>query len=246
MNEITKFEKLPFIEMMDMAKAFAESGMFADTKQAAQCIVKIQAGQEIGIPPFAAMTGIHIIMGKPVVGAGIIASRIKASGKYNYTVLQQDENACSIDFYEGNKKIGNSTFTIQDAKKMGTKNIDKFPKNMLFARCISNGSKWFCPDVFTGPVYVEGEIIDAPFEVVPNRESEPPPPPMTDNDKLYRTATGDVELISTLIHEATDHQLLKTFQAVNDKFFKSNGEMNDKLKDKYSELKKLAAETKAA
>lgn len=229
--------KMQFSEMMDIAKAFAESGMFSDMKQAAQCIVKIQAGQEIGIPPFAAMTGIHIIQGKPVVGAGLIASRIKASGKYNYTILQQDDKACSIDFYEAGKKSGNSTFTIDDAKKAGTKNLDKFPKNMLFARCVSNGSKWFCPDIFTGSFYVEGEILDAPFEVMPN---EPPPPPMTDNDTLYRTATNDVEQITELIEKATDHSLLKTFQAVNDKLFKSNEELNTRLKIKYAELKKIA------
>ena len=150
--------QLPLTEVMSIGKAFAESGMFADTKSAAQAIVKIQAGQEIGIPPFAAMTGIHIIQGKPTIGAGLIASRVKGSGKYDYLVIQQDETKCSIDFYQGKTKIGNSTFTIEDAKKAGTKNIDKFPKNMLFARAISNGVKWFCPDVFSGPVYVPQEM----------------------------------------------------------------------------------------
>src|SRR5574339_232881 len=53
--------------------------------------------------------------------------------------------------------IGNYTFTIEDAKKAGTKNLDKFPRNMLFARAISNGVKWFCPDVFAGPVYTPEE-----------------------------------------------------------------------------------------
>ena len=28
---------------------------------------------------------------------------------------------------------------------------------MLFARAISNGVKWYCPDVFGGPVYVPEE-----------------------------------------------------------------------------------------
>lgn len=151
-------QQLPINELMNMAKAFAESGMFADTKSAAQAIVKIQAGQEIGIPPFAAMTGIHIIQGKPTIGAGLIASRVKGSGKYDYKVITADEKLCSIDFYQGKEKIGNSTFTIEDAKKALTKNIDKFPKNMLFARAISNGVKWYCPDVFSGPVYTPEEM----------------------------------------------------------------------------------------
>ena len=157
-NRLTTVQQLPIGELMNMAKAFAESGMFADTKSAAQAIVKIQAGQEIGIPPFAAMTGIHIIQGKPTIGAGLIASRVKGSGKYDYKVIEASEKVCSIDFYQGKEKIGNSTFTVEDAKKAGTKNIDKFPKNMLFARAISNGVKWYCPDIFSGPVYVPEEM----------------------------------------------------------------------------------------
>jgi hypothetical protein len=157
-NKLTTVQQLPINELMNMAKAFAESGMFADTKSAAQAIVKIQAGQEIGIPPFAAMTGIHIIQGKPTIGAGLIASRVKGSGKYDYKVVEATELKCSIDFYQGKDLIGNSTFTIEDAKKAGTKNLDKFPKNMLFARAISNGVKWYTPDVFSGPVYTPEEM----------------------------------------------------------------------------------------
>jgi hypothetical protein len=157
-TQVSIVQQLPISELMNLAKAFAESGMFADTKSAAQAIVKIQAGQEIGIPPFAAMTGIHIIQGKPTIGAGLIASRLKGSGKYDYRVIEASEKVCSIDFYQGNTKIGNSTFTIDDAKKALTKNIDKFPKNMLFARAISNGVKWYCPDIFSGPVYVPEEM----------------------------------------------------------------------------------------
>ena len=152
-------------DIMVMAKTFAESGMFTDAKAMGQAFVKIQAGQEIGIPPFAAMSGIHIIQGKPTLGAGLIASAVKGSGKYDYKVLKLDDKICSVDFLQGGEVIGNSSFSIEDAKKAQTKNIDKFPKNMLFARAISNGVKWFCPDVFAGPVYVPEEMPDNTVDV---------------------------------------------------------------------------------
>lgn len=145
-------------EITTMGKLFAESGMFQDIKSVAQAVVKIQAGQEIGIPPFASMTGIHIIAGKPCVGAGLIASRVKASGKYDYKVLEQSDKLCSIEFFQNGESIGVSTFTYEDGKKAGTKNLDKFPRNMLFARSMSNGVKWFCPDVFNTSVYVPEEM----------------------------------------------------------------------------------------
>ncbi len=161
-NEISV---MPVGDIMVMAKTFAESGMFTDAKAMGQAFVKIQAGQEIGIPPFAAMSGIHIIQGKPTLGAGLIASAVKGSGKYDYKVLKLDDKNCSIDFLQGGEVIGNSSFSIEDAKKAQTKNIDKFPKNMLFARAISNGVKWFCPDVFAGPVYVPEEMPDNTVDV---------------------------------------------------------------------------------
>lgn len=170
-KELIAVEKLPLTEIMTIAKSFAESGMFTDIKSAAQAVVKILAGQEIGIPPFAAMSGIHIIQGKPAIGAGLMAASVKGSGKYNYKVTEQTEKICSIDFYQGKELIGNSTFTEADAKKAGTKNMDKYPKNMLFARAISNGIKWFTPDVFSGPVYTPEELGNPEItEDVPHQE----------------------------------------------------------------------------
>ena len=38
-------------------------------------------------------------------------------------------------------------------------NWRKYPRNMLFARAISNGARWYCPDLFGGsPVYTPDEL----------------------------------------------------------------------------------------
>lgn len=235
-------------ELMSMASLFAESKMFQDAQSAAQAFVKIQAGNEIGVPPFQAMSGIHIIKGKTTLGAGIIASRVKGSGKYDYLVKEMTDENCSIDFTQSGRFIGNSAFSIADARKAGTQNIEKFPRNMLFARAISNGVKWFAPDVFSGPVYVEGEIEETPNttkdivheEIKAKEKAHEGTLLLTENDKLYRSVTDDVDLIVQLIDNAKDYTLLKSFQAVNDKFFISNLELNNRLKDKYKALK-LAA-----
>lgn len=159
-------------DMMSIAKAFAESGMFTDCKSVAQAVVKIQAGKEFGIQPFASMSGIHIIQGKPTIGAGLMAARVKGYGKYDYKVVKHDDTICSIEYYakeNGAKELlGVSTFTIEDAKKAGTKNLDKFPRNMLFARAMSNGVKWYVPDIYETPVYVpeEMEHLQQPQQVV--------------------------------------------------------------------------------
>lgn len=213
-NELVK---LSGSEIMSMGKAFHESGMFPDIKTAAQAVVKIQAGAEIGIPPFAAMSGIHIIQGKPTIGAGLIASAVKGSGKYDYRVTEQTEKNCSIDFFQGKEKLGTSSFSIEDAKKAQTKNIDKFPKNMLFARAISNGVKWYCPDVFSGPVYVPEEMENVVTEDVKHEEVKPTLKPITAKafgEAIGRIAAGELELIAKIrstfaLTDAQDAELNK-------------------------------------
>ena len=208
--ELKPTQQLPITEIMSIGKAFAESGMFLDTKSAAQAIVKIQAGQEIGIPPFAAMTGIHIIQGKPTIGAGIMASRVKGSGKYDYSIIEQTDKICSIDFYQGNIKIGNSTFTLDDAKKAGTKNLEKFPRNMLFARAMSNGVKWFTPDIFSGPVYVPEEMNVEVQDVV---AEELPEQFMTESEAIAAIADCKSKDELTQLYRALS-QSVRTLESV--------------------------------
>lgn len=158
MNQIVKSAA----DALTIGETFHKSGMFSDIKSAQQAVVKIMAGAEMGISPFAAMSGIHIIQGKPTIGAGLMAARVKGFGKYDYKVIEHSEKICSIEYFEksasGLKSLGVSTFTIDDAKKAGTKNLDRFPKNMLFARAMSNGVKWYTPDIYESPVYVPEEM----------------------------------------------------------------------------------------
>ena len=184
-------------EAMSLGKTFAESGLFPDIKAAQQAVVKIMAGQEMNIGPFQAMNGIHIIQGKATVGAGLMAAMVKGSGKYDYRVIEQTDKVCSIDFLQGKEVIGRSTFTEADAKKAGTKNLDKYPANMLFARAMSNGCKWYTPDVFNGPVYVPEEMQAVTVE-----------------DTTAEVINPDVQDALRVLADVTDIAELKGWKAV--------------------------------
>lgn len=145
-------------ELARIADMFAKSGLFKDAQDAAKAGVKIMAGQAWGIDPFSAMTGINIIAGKPAIGANLMAAKVKGSGKYDFRVREMTDQACSIEFFERGESLGVSTFTIEDARKAGTQNLQKFPRNMLYARAMSNGQRWYCPDVFTSPTYTPEEL----------------------------------------------------------------------------------------
>lgn len=160
-----KNEIMSMQNVIDIGNAFYTSGCFTDVKSAAQAIVKIQAGQELGILPFASMTGIHLIQGKATIGGHLIAAQIKASDKYDYQVIERSNERCEIEFFEGKKKLGKIAFTAQDAARAGTQNMTKYPSNMLFNRAISNGYKTYCPDVFMAPVYTPEEFDQSSVEV---------------------------------------------------------------------------------
>lgn len=164
MNEIVKSQNV--IQSMDdverAASAMSKSGFFPDSKQAAQAIVKVLAGRELGFGAFASMVGVSVIQGKPVIGANLLAAAVKQTGKYNYRVTTHTSEVCEIVFYEGKESVGTSTFTMKDASAAGLSQKDnwkKYPRNMLFARAIANGQKWFAPDVFNGvTVYTPDEM----------------------------------------------------------------------------------------
>jgi hypothetical protein len=149
-------------DTMSLAEAFTRSGFFSDADDVAKAIVKIQAGRELGIAPVASMTGVYIVKGRVTLSANILASLVKKHPAYDYRVDRLDDAGCEIYFYQNGETIGASEFTMDDAAKAGLangQNWRNYPRNMLFARAMSNGVKWYCPDVMGGaPVYTPDEM----------------------------------------------------------------------------------------
>lgn len=171
MTEIIRHNGSDSMDVMTLGNVLARSGYFNDARDEAQAIVKVLAGQELGIGPIAAMMGIHIIKGRVGLSANLMASKIKGSGKYDYRVKTLNDSECTIEFYQSGQRIGESTFTAADAKRAGTQNMNAFPRNMLFARALSNGAKWYCPDAFNGaavytPDELRGQPVDGTGEII--------------------------------------------------------------------------------
>jgi len=165
--------KVDFKELNDLARMAVESGMFPDLKSVAQAGMKILAGKELGFDPIVSITGIHFFQGKVVVGANLLASLIKDSGKYEYKVLELTNQKCSIQFmrkFDGKwQPMGVPVvYTTQDAHTAaldGKEVWKKFPADMLFASCIRKGAKRYCADILRGmsgtgdeTEFVEGDV----------------------------------------------------------------------------------------
>lgn len=184
-------------ELAELGNALRDSGYFKDTRTVAQAAVKVLAGRELGLGPVESMRSLHIIEGKIEMSADLLAQRVKAHPKYDYRVTRLDDQACHIDFYQiGNAAVdllGTSKFTMQDANTAGLVKSGgawkTFPRNMLFARAVSNGVAWFCPDAAGGGrIYVEGEIGGGTGTLNGGPVSESPAAPGTGSPVGVRAA----------------------------------------------------------
>src|SRR5512139_1417429 len=86
----------------DVAAHFVKSGYFQDASDVSKAVVKIMAGREIGFGPFASMTNIYIIQGRPSMGANLMASAVKSNPKYDYRIRKLNDAACDIEFFQKN------------------------------------------------------------------------------------------------------------------------------------------------
>lgn len=178
-------------ELIEVGTLLSASGYFQDATKPGQAVAKMLAGRELGIQPLASMTGIYLVQGRVTLGANLIAAQIKKSTRYSYRVLKLEDEVCEIVFTENGQPCGTSVFTKADAEKASLWNKGgpwkQFPRNMLYARAMSNGARWFCPDVFSGPVYTpdelgaevqmneQGELLQVK-DVTPNIEPSVEPP----------------------------------------------------------------------
>lgn len=148
-------------ETQSLGEVFYKSGMFPDVKSQAQAIVKILAGRELGLPPMISMSKIYMVQGKVTIGSELMAGLVKKSKEYDYKIVKLDNVICHLEFYKGTVMLGVSVFTIDDAKKAGVVKTgsawEKFPRNLLFARAMSNGCRFFCPQLIAG-AYVPEEL----------------------------------------------------------------------------------------
>lgn len=199
------------MNLADLGQIFAASGYFTDTRDAAQAIVKILAGQELGLSPVFSMMHINIIKGKISLEAVVMASLVRRFG-YDYKILEHSETICRIEFMRKGESLGVSKFDLADAKKaelLGKDNYKKYPRNMMFARAMSNGVRWFCPEVLGGPAYTPGEL-DAGMDTLETADNS--------IDLLAEAIQRDQEVKERVKLLAASNDLSEVWEQINEEF----------------------------
>lgn len=179
-TDLTVSNGMPALAEMDamerLANNLAGSGLFKDATQARAAFAKILFGRDMGLSASAAMTGLHIVEGKPELSANLQAQLVNTyrgqdGERYRYRVREHSNEACAVEFLTREpggdwEPLGTARYEMADAERAGLTGRGpwkKHPRNMLWARAMSDGVNFYCPEVARGlRAYHEGEISDGP------------------------------------------------------------------------------------
>lgn len=148
-----------FDELYRLAQVCHASGMFRDTADAAQAMMKILRGQEIGLTPTTAMSAFDIIKDRLFIKPWAIAAKINSCGYGTYRVLTQTDQECSILFRrkyagEGWRDLPPVGYTIVEAKAHGllerSPHWKASPGHMLYQRAMGRGGAMYFPELLAG------------------------------------------------------------------------------------------------
>lgn len=168
------------------AESLAQSGLLPAQyrKQPANVLYATEYGEMLGLAPLAAITGLHIIEGKPTTSSGMVSALVRRAGhrlrvmfdRKTMTAVATIHRADDPDFEY------RAEWNMERAKKAeltGKKVWKQYPEAMLKARAITEVARDACEEALNGVHYTPEELgmdVDengAPISVTAERMDEP-------------------------------------------------------------------------
>jgi len=157
---------IPYSDIAQMGRVMAASKLFGIQNEQ-QAIALMLLCQSENMHPAVAMRDFHIISGRPALKADAMLARFKAAGgrvRWN----EYTDECVSATFTAPDGDTITVDWTPERVKKAqlgGNSMHSKFPRQMLKARCISEGIRAVYPGVLSG-LYAPEEVREfhAPAE----------------------------------------------------------------------------------
>ncbi len=148
-------------EMMKLANAIAKSGLFGMSKpEEALALMAISHAE--GYSPALAAKEYHIIKGKPTLKSDAMLARFQSSGGKVRWDCYEDTKVCGTFSHPQGGEI-TVDWDIERAKRAGllsNPTWQKYPRNMLRARVISEAIRTIYPGVGAVGLYTPEEMED--------------------------------------------------------------------------------------
>lgn len=181
--DIIKFEQFDNVnEQLKYAELLIKSGLVT-FKKPEQVVLIANLGKALGVSFEVASQNIYSINGRPSLSVHLISALAKKAGidweiiKDGEKELDKEGNTTNIittiRFYRYNERLkrvitNEMSYTWTDAVRAGYSTKDNWktkPKNMLRARCLTEGIRFVASDVLMGVFYETGEMLDANNQV---------------------------------------------------------------------------------
>src|ERR1035438_8461866 len=145
------------------ADALARSGLLPAAYRAkpANVLYAVEYGDMLGLPPMAAITGIHIIEGKPSASSGLISALVRRAGHKLRVTGNDKEATAHIVRADDPDFTFEARWTLERAKAAdlaGKGTWKKYPAAMLKARAISEVARAACEEALFGLHYTPEEL----------------------------------------------------------------------------------------
>lgn len=220
-------------EVTSLAEVLAKSTLLPDAlkNKVPDVVVSILAGQELGLSPMAAIRGVHVVQGKPVLSADTMVALVLASGLAEYfSCVEETETRVTYETKrKGSPHVARGTWTAEDTKRAGLNTKDNWrlhTRAMMKARAKAALARDVFPDVLAG-CYDESE------EHVPARYT--PPADAIDAEVVE---TVNVDDLLTRISDVPDIDSLKALaKEIADR--KLTGDVKAMVRAAYDAKKKL-------
>ncbi len=203
------------------AKAIVASKMFAGVTNENEALVKILAGQELGLGPVASINGLYSLNGKIGMMASVAGALLQKYG-YRWDIVWDDVDnptACEVTFFHSSLPPSGWTnrFTVADAMRAKLIKQDgahqKYPKDMLFNRCFMAGARKVAPSVLLNMGYEYDELREAAPQGTPplpvKHNDTPPKPAAAAPAAIAGIPTVTMDTIDCPLHPGTEARLNK-------------------------------------
>ncbi len=177
MSSLVKYDSQEINELKVLVKIAAESKQYSNLSEA-QMLSLMLSAKALGLHPQKAINGsFYVLQGKVCMSTSLMSDMIRKAG-HSVKIVEMGKDKCVI--IAQRKDNGDSLkfeYTMEDASLAGLSNgptWKKFPKQMLYNRCMSTVARTLFSDVI-GNAYDPDEhqdIQDIPAEKRPDIDPE--------------------------------------------------------------------------
>lgn len=249
------------------AKALADSGLLPEDyrRQPANILWAIDYGEMLGLAPMAAITGVHVIKGKPTASAGLISAlvrraghklRVKGDGKSaTCQIVRADDPDFTFEVTWTLKRNNDGNPSAEEAGLTGKDTWRNYPAAMLKSRAITQCARDACEEALFGLHYTpeelgaevdeDGGVVGGPVVSEGSQRQEPAAGPSPDQEwlaKAMEAAPGHASLDACAVVWRRSSELVRDGRLTRDEA----GRLQGVLRKRMEELKNAPpAETEA-